>query len=101
MALIRPFLSEDVGQKRIQSTANYLFGINDAPVFGTAGGMTVGGAVGGAGMAAGGGAGMGGAGMPQRGIQPTTGGTSTANGDVLVIQDYESNLKIIDRIVER
>jgi type IV pilus secretin PilQ/predicted competence protein len=101
MALIRPFLSEDVGQKRIQSTANYMFGINDAPVFGTAGGMTAGGSPGG-GIAAGGGAGMGGgAGQPQRGIQPTTGGTSSANGDVLVIQDYESNLKIIDQIVER
>jgi nucleoid-associated protein YgaU len=39
--------------------------------------------------------------MAQRGIQPLTGGTSMAGSDVLVIQDYESNLKIIDQIVQR
>jgi general secretion pathway protein D len=96
MTMIRPFLSEDVGQKRIQSTANYTFGISEAPTFGSLGGTTSGG-----GMMAGGVGGAGGGVMAQRGIQPLTGGTSLAGSDVLVVQDYESNLKIIDQIVQR
>jgi type II secretory pathway component GspD/PulD (secretin) len=97
MNMIKPFLSVDVGQKRIQSTANYNFGISEAPTFGALSGATAG-----AGSAGGGGGGAGGGGVAaQRGIQPLTGGTSMAGSDVLVIQDYESNLKIVDQIVQR
>jgi hypothetical protein len=35
------------------------------------------------------------------GFQPPTGGNSLADADRLIIQDYESNLKIIDQIIER
>ena len=35
------------------------------------------------------------------GSQPTSGGNSLADSDHLVIQDYESNLKIIDQIISR
>ncbi len=98
MNMLKPFLSVDVGQKRIQSTANYPFGISEAPTFGSLGGATAGGGGGGGG---GGGAASGGGVAAQRGIQPTTGGTSMAGSDVLVIQDYESNLKIVDQIVQR
>ena len=75
MNMIKPFLSVDVGQKRIQSTANYTFGISEAPTFGSraecrqAVGLQ---AVRPAAAAVGGGA------TAQRGIQPLTGGTSMA-----------------------
>ena len=35
------------------------------------------------------------------GYQPPTGGNSMSDNDMLIIQDYESNLKIIDQIVKR
>ena len=35
------------------------------------------------------------------GFQPPTGGNSLADNDHLIIQDYESNLQIIDQIIER
>ena len=101
MIMIRPFLSEDVGQKRIQSTANYH--VRDqriADLRHRAGcrrrrcrrwRRAVGG--GGAAVAA--------VAAAQRGIQPVDRRPSMAGSDVLVIQDYESNLKIIDQIIER
>ena len=49
-----------------------------------------------AGMTGGAGGGMGGAAN-----QPSSGGNSLSDSDHLVIQDYESNLKIIDQIIER
>lgn len=109
MVMITPFLSVDVGRKRFSTTANYLFGVSEASTL-SAGGLGVTGTGGmGTGMAGMGmaGAGMagaaapGGAGTVQRGTQPATGGLSLAGQDVLVIQDYESNLKIIDQIVEK
>ena len=104
MVMIRPFLSLDVGGKRFSTTANYMFGVSEASTLssgGTGGGG--GGGMGGGGMGGGGamGGGMGGAGTIQRGTQPPTGGTSLSGQDVLVIQDYESNLKIIDQIIEK
>ena len=35
------------------------------------------------------------------GYQPPTGGNSMSDSDLLIIQDYESNLKIIDQIIQR
>ena len=101
MVMIAPFLSEDVGRKRFATSANYQFGISEASTLATGGmGMTAGGTTSGSGAGAGG-ATTGGAGTIQRGTQPTTGGASMAGNDVLVIQDYETNLKIIDQIIQR
>jgi len=99
MVMISPFLSEDVGRKRFATSANYQFGISESSTLSTGGvGTTVGGTAGGAG---GGGVAPGGAGTIQRGTQPITGGVSMASNDMVVIQDYESNLKIIDQIIQR
>jgi nucleoid-associated protein YgaU len=35
------------------------------------------------------------------GYQPPTGGNSMSDSDLLIVQDYESNLKIVDQIVQR
>ena len=103
--MIRPFLSRDVGQKRISVTPSYRFGISESATFVSGGGQA---------MSAGGGGGGGGGrnGRPGRsppsgggptigGFQPPTGGNSLADYDHLIIQDYESNLQIIDQIIER
>ncbi|MGC8639340.1 MAG: hypothetical protein ACP5XB_05610 [Isosphaeraceae bacterium] len=102
MVMITPFLSQDVGRKRFATTANYLFGVSEASTLSSGGLSAAGGGMGGmgGGMMAGGAA-PGGAGTIQRGTQPPTGGSSLSGQDVLVIQDYESNLKIIDQIVEK
>ena len=105
LTMIRPFLSDDVGQKRVSVTPSYRFGIGESATF----------VSGGAGAAigqrrrgparrtpaarpirapSGGGATVG-------GYQPPTGGNSMSDNDLLIIQDYESNLKIIDQIIER
>ncbi len=100
MVMIAPFLSEDVGRKRFATSANYQFGISESSTLSTGvAGTAVGGAAGGAG--AGGVVAPGGAGTIQRGTQPITGGVSMASNDMVVIQDYESNLKIIDQIIQR
>ena len=98
--MISPFLSTDVGRKRFATSANYQFGISESST------LTTGGAGGGTGGGTGGGGGgaamtAGGAGTIQRGTQPITGGASMASNDMLVIQDYESNLKIVDQIIQR
>ena len=114
--MIRPFLSVDVGQKRVATSPSYRFGISESNTFASGGAMSAsgsggsgsggggtggggmggGGSMGGGGMTGGAGGGMGGAGS-----QPTSGGNSLADSDHLVIQDYESNLKIIDQIISR
>ena len=101
MVMITPFLSADVGRKRFATSANYQFGISESSTLntGNAGTVAGGGMSGGAG--AGGGVVPGGAGTIQRGTQPITGGVSMASNDMVVIQDYESNLKIIDQIIQR
>ncbi|QEH35850.1 Type II secretion system protein D precursor [Aquisphaera giovannonii] len=102
MVMLTPFLSEDVGRKRFATTPNYQFGVSEASTLATGGSLGAGaggGVVGGGGV--GSGAVIGGAGTIQRGTQPATGGASMSGNDVLVIQDYESNLKIIDQIVAR
>jgi type II secretory pathway component GspD/PulD (secretin)/nucleoid-associated protein YgaU len=103
MVMISPFLSADVGRKRFSTTANYPFGVSEASTLasgalGSMGGGAGGVAVGGMGM---GGAAPGGAGTIQRGTQPPSGGLSLLGQDVFVIQDYESNLKIIDQIIQK
>jgi type IV pilus secretin PilQ/predicted competence protein len=105
LSVIRPFLSPDVGQRRISITPTYRFGISESNTFGTSGGMTSGGggaaggagAMGPAGVAGSGGAAAGGG----VGYQPPTGANSNAESDTLVVQDYESNIKIIDQIIQR
>ncbi len=102
MVMISPFLSNDVGKKRFATSANYLFGISESSTLATGGTGGVGGSAGGGGGGgAAGGIAPGGAGTIQRGTQPITGGASMASNDVVVIQDYESNLKIIDQIIQR
>jgi general secretion pathway protein D len=101
MVMISPFLSQDVGRKRFSTTANYMFGVSEASTLSSGGLGGAGGGAGGGGMGGGGGAAMGGAGTIQRGTQPPTGGSSLSGQDVLVIQDYESNLKIIDQIIQK
>ncbi len=102
MVMLTPFLSEDVGRKRFATTPNYQFGVSEASTLATGGSMGtgMGGAVGAGGVGSGAVV-SGGAGTIQRGTQPATGGASMSGNDVLVIQDYESNLKIIDQIVAR
>ena len=103
LTIIRPFLSADVGLKRISITPSYRFGISESATF-----------------VSGGGAGDVGrrrrrrrrhrrrrrlaalGGRPDRGgYQPPTGANSMSDSDHLIIQDYESNLKIIDQIIQR
>jgi type IV pilus secretin PilQ/predicted competence protein len=103
--MIRPFLSTDVGQKRVSVTPSYRFGISESATFvsGAGSGGSGGGASGGGGggTSAGGGAGGASGGATSGGYQPPTGGNSMTDGDLLIVQDYESNLKIIDQIVAR
>ncbi len=104
LQMIRPFLSIEVGQKRVSVTPAYRFGIGESATFvsGGAGAASAGG--GGASSANTGGPtnqGASGGGATVGGYQPPTGGNSMADSDVLIIQDYESNLKIIDQIVKR
>jgi Flp pilus assembly secretin CpaC/nucleoid-associated protein YgaU len=83
-----------VGQRRIAVTPSYRFGISEAATFVTGGG--------GAGGVGGPGAGpTTGSGPTIGGFQPPTGGNSIADFDHLIIQDYESNLQIIDQIIQR
>jgi len=104
LTMIRPFLSVDVGQKRVSVTPSYRFGIGESATFvsGGAGGAS---ATGGGGATSGTGGptnqGTAGGGATMGGFQPPTGGNSMADSDLLVVQDYESNLKIIDQIIER
>ncbi len=97
--MVRPFLSE-VGSKRAAVTTQYRYGISESATFVSGGSAS--GATGGA-AAGGGSAGVatGSSGPVLTGFQPGTGGNSQADFDHLIIQDYESNLKIIDQIVER
>ncbi len=102
--MIRPFLSPDVGQKRVAVTPSYRFGIGESATFvsGGAGAASAGG--GGASSANTGGPtnqGASGGGATVGGYQPPTGGNSMSDSDLLIIQDYESNLKIIDQIIKR
>jgi type II secretory pathway component GspD/PulD (secretin) len=104
LGVIRPFLSHDVGQKRISVTPSYRFGISESATFVSGGGQAM--SISGGMAAAGGTGGPGGApptggGPTIGGFQPPTGGNSLADYDHLIIQDYESNLKIIDQIIER
>ncbi len=104
LTMIRPFLSPDVGQKRVSVTPSYKFGIGESATFvsGGAGGASASG--GGASSANTGGPtnqGASGGGSTQGGYQPPTGGNSMSDSDLLVVQDYESNLKIIDQIITR
>jgi general secretion pathway protein D len=99
MVMISPFLSSDVGRKRFATSANYQFGISESSTLTTGGVGAAGGGV--AGGGAGGAVAPGGAGTIQRGTQPITGGASMASNDLVVIQDYESNLKIIDQLIRR
>ncbi len=106
LGVIRPFLSPDVGRQRLAVTPSYRFGISESATFVSGGGQ---GASAGGGGAAGGAGGMGGPGAGPTtgsgptigGFQPPTGGNSLADYDHLIIQDYESNLKIIDQIIQR
>ena len=104
LQMIRPFLSIEVGQKRVSVTPAYRFGIGESATFvsGGAGAASAGG--GGASTSNTGGPtnqGASGGGATVGGYQPPTGGNSMADSDVLIIQDYESNLKIIDQIIKR
>jgi general secretion pathway protein D len=104
LAMIRPFLSADVGQKRVSVTPSYRFGIGESATFvsGGAGAASAGG--GGGGTANTGGPtnqGASGGGSTVGGYQPPTGGNSMSDSDLLVVQDYESNLKLVDQIVQR
>ena len=104
LQMIRPFLSPDVGQKRVAVTPSYRFGIGESATFvsGGAGAASAGG--GGASSANTGGPtnqGASGGGATVGGYQPPTGGNSMSDSDLLIIQDYESNLKIVDQIIER
>ncbi|MGP0063252.1 MAG: hypothetical protein ACLQGP_06560 [Isosphaeraceae bacterium] len=110
--IIRPFLSADVGHKRISVTPSYRFGISESATFVSGGGAAAGAGGGGGSGGGGGGGGGGGTGGPGGspptgggatvgGYQPPSGGNSLSDADHLIIQDYESNLKIIDQIIER
>ena len=104
LQMIRPFLSIDVGQRRVSVTPSYRFGIGESATFvsGGAGAASAGG--GGASTANTGGPtnqGASGGGATVGGYQPPTGGNSMSDSDLLIIQDYESNLKIIDQIIKR
>ena len=104
LAMVRPFLSVDVGQKRVSVTPSYRFGIGESATFvsGGAGAASAGG--GGGGTANTGGPtnqGASGGGSTVGGYQPPTGGNSMSDSDLLVVQDYESNLKLVDQIVQR
>ncbi len=108
LGIIRPFLSADVGRRRISVTPSYRFGISESATFVSGGGQAMSsGGSGGGGM--GGGSSMGGpGGSPATGsgptiggYQPPTGGNSLSDFDHLIIQDYESNLEIIDQIIQR
>ena len=109
LRIIRPFLSADVGQKRIAITPSYRFGISESATFVSGGGaaMSAGGGGGGrAAAASGGGRAVRGppptgSGPSVGGYQPPTGGNSISDSDHLIVQDYESNLKIIDQIIQR
>ena len=100
--MIRPFLSPAVGQKRISVTPSYRFGISESATFVSGGGQAM--SSGGSAEVAGGSGGPGGSppsggGPTIGGFQPPTGGNSMADYDHLIIQDYESNLQIIDQII--
>jgi general secretion pathway protein D len=107
LGVIRPFLSPDVGMRRISVTPSYRFGISESATFVSGGGQAMSAGGGGGGGAAGGGTGGPGGSPPSGGgptiggFQPPTGGNSIADYDHLIIQDYESNLKIIDQIIQR
>ncbi len=104
LQMIRPFLSIDVGQKRVSVTPAYRFGIGESATFVSGGAGAASASGGGASSANTGGPtnqGASGGGATVGGYQPPTGGNSMADSDVLIIQDYESNLKIIDQIVKR
>jgi general secretion pathway protein D len=105
LSIIRPFLSADVGQKRLAITPTYRFGISESATFVSGGGAAMSAGGGGGGSAAGspgpGGSPPTGGGPTVGGYQPPTGGNSSSDSDHLIVQDYESNLKIIDQIVRR
>jgi type IV pilus secretin PilQ/predicted competence protein len=99
LAMIRPFLSVEVGQKRVSVTPSYRFGIGESATFVSGG---VGAAGGGTSTANTGGPtnqGASGGGSTVGGYQPPTGGNSMSDSDMLIVQDFESNLKIVDQIV--
>ncbi len=102
--MIRPFLSADVGRNRVAVTPSYRFGIGESATFVSGGAGAAGAGGGGASSANTGGPtnqGASGGGATVGGYQPPTGGNSMSDSDLLIVQDYESNLKIIDQIVER
>jgi len=99
MKMIKPFLSIDVGLKRVANTPTYGYGISESATFVSGGNPA--GTGGAAGGGAGAGAGAGGGAPIVTGIQPSTGGNSLSDHDHLIIQDYESNLKIIDQIIQK
>ena len=103
--MIRPFLSKDVGLQRVSVTPSYRFGIGESATFvsGGAAGASAGGGGGGGTANTGGPTNQGasGGGATVGGYQPPTGGNSNSDSDLLIVQDYESNLKIIDQIVQR
>ncbi|WP_145952376.1 LysM peptidoglycan-binding domain-containing protein [Paludisphaera borealis] len=102
MVMIAPFLSDDVGKKRFATTANYQYGISESSTLTTGGMGSTSSGGGGGGMAgAGGGSVAASGGTIQRGTQPVTGGLSYSDNDTLVIQDYETNIKVIDQIIQR
>jgi general secretion pathway protein D len=103
LGIIRPFLSVDVGQKRISITPSYRFGISESATFVSGGGaaMSAGGGGGGGGTGGPGGSPPGSSGPTVGGFQPPTGGNSSSDSDHLIVQDYESNLEIIDQIIAR
>jgi type II secretory pathway component GspD/PulD (secretin) len=105
LGVIRPFLSPAVGHNRISVTPSYRFGISESATFVSGGGqaMSSGGSGGGGGGGTGGPGGSAptGGGPTIGGFQPPTGGNSLADYDHLIIQDYESNLQIIDQIIAR
>jgi general secretion pathway protein D len=105
LGVIRPFLSRDVGRQRISVTPSYRFGISEAVTFTSGGAGAMGPLSGGGGSSSGspgpGGAAPTGGGPTINGFQPPTGGNSISDFDHLIIQDYESNLKIIDQIIQR
>lgn len=105
--MLRPFLSEagkltvtPDSQQGISGGTNLFGGFG---AFGSAGGSGggsgggAGGGGGGGGTGGGGGGGGGGAG----GGGGTTGGNSLAGSDVIIVQDFESNLRTIDEIIAK
>ena len=102
--MIRPFLSYDVGQKRVSVTPSYQFGIGESATFvsGGAGAASAGG--GGASSANTGGPtnqGASGGGSTRAVINPRPAETRCPTATCSIVQDYESNLKIIDQIIQR